>query len=247
MLPLPRIPLLAASLCAAAAAQTTPSVDDLVAKNTAARGGAAKIKAIRSLRITARGIAAGGLEVPMTVTVKRPGLMRAESNIQGQTTIQAFDGRQSWSVNPLVGINEPAYAGEAESRNARERAASMLDGRLMDYKANGTKIELAGREDIEGKPAYKLRITTKDGVVVHEWLSAETWLGVKSTTTVMQSGQEILVDAYMRDFRPEGGMIMAHTVDQRIGTLPGLKMVFEKVEINVPLDDTLFQLPGMKP
>ena len=33
----------------------------------------------------------------------------------------------------------------------------------MDYKAKGSKIELVGKDDMEGTEVYKLKLTTKDG------------------------------------------------------------------------------------
>ena len=179
------------ALVGAAYAQTAPSVDDLVARHITAQGGADKVKAIKSVKITAKGIAMNGLELPMTIYVKRPNLMRAETTIQDRAIVQAFDGKEAWSINPLAGSDEPAKAGAEETRSTRDRADSMIDGRLMDYKAKGTKIELVGKEDVEGAPAYKLKLTTKDGDTIYDYLDVETYLEVRTTAKVSQMGQEI--------------------------------------------------------
>ncbi|HYW47776.1 MAG TPA: hypothetical protein VE959_33215 [Bryobacteraceae bacterium] len=234
--------VLAVSLCAVFA-QTAPSVDDLVARHLTAIGGADKLKAIRTMKITGKGMAQGQ-EVPITLYIKRPGLVRSESNVQGESIVQAFDGKQSWSINPLMGSGDPAYASEADSNNARERAASQLDGPLVDYKAKGSTVELQGKEDVEGSPAYKLKITTREGTSIYTFLDAQTYLETKVITKVVRGGQEFDVTALQGNFKPEAGVLMPHSIDQRIGTLPVLNMVIEKVEVNIPIEDSLFQFPA---
>ena len=230
--------------CGAAFAQTTPSVDELVNKNIAARGGVEKLKAIQSVKVTGKGIAMNGLELPMTVVLKRPGLMRTELSLQGRMIVQAFDGTDSWSINPMTGSDEPQKAAADESKQARNRAESTFDGFLMDYKSKGIKVELVGKEDVEGAPAYKLKLTTKDGDVIYNYLDVGTYLDVKTTANVKQMGQEMEVDSYPSDYKSVNGVMMAHTIDQRVGGNSVMKLVMDKVETNVPIDDAVFKFPA---
>jgi len=235
--------LFAVPLCAALA-QTTPSVDDLVAKHVAAMGGSDKLRAIKTVKMTATGAASNGLEVPITVYLKRPGMMRTESNVQGQSIVQAFDGKKSWSINPLMGSGEPEYGGEQESRNARERAISLIEGHLVDYKEKGNTVEVQGQQDVEGTQAYKVKITTSGGSIIWEYLDAKTYLDVKTVVRTFQGSQDVEVTSYPTNYKPVAGIMMAHQVDQRIGELPVMKMTVQKIEVNVPLDDAIFQLPA---
>jgi hypothetical protein len=148
-----------------ALAQSAPSVDDLVARNTAARGGAEKIKAIRSLRITGQATAPNGMSLPLTLYVKRPALTRMEMALESNRIVQAFDGSEAWTINPLAS-GEPTRVSAEESKSIHDDAESMLDGFLMDYRAKGIGIEAMGQEDVGGSPAYKLKITTRQGVTI---------------------------------------------------------------------------------
>jgi outer membrane lipoprotein-sorting protein len=233
--------LLAAPLCAALA-QDLPSVDDLVAKHLKAVGGADKLKAIKSAKITAS-TEMNGMEFTTTVYLKRPGLMRSDTSVQGQTIVQAFDGQKSWSVNPLMGSADPAFGSEEESKQARDRAISQLDGHLVDYKEKGSKIEVQGKEDVEGSPAYKLKVTTKDGDVIYEYIDAATYLDTKMIATVKQMGQQMEVTSLPTNYKPEGGVMMPHQVEQRVGPM-SMKMVVQKIEVNVPVEDAMFQMPA---
>ena len=86
----------------AASAQTA---DEIVAKVLAARGGLAKIKAVRSQRISGTIDFGGGAEGPFLVELERPGKMHIEVTIQGQTLIRTFDGKSTgWIINPFSKI-----------------------------------------------------------------------------------------------------------------------------------------------
>jgi outer membrane lipoprotein-sorting protein len=231
-------------LCGAALAQDAPSVDDLVAKNVAARGGADKLKSIQTVKVMGTMTAPTGMQLPLTISVKRPGMIRTEMNLQGTAIVQAFDGTHAWSINPMTGSNEPTQAGENESQNVRNSADSFMDGPLTDYKARGTKVELAGKEDVNGSPAYKLNLTTKQGMEMTVYLDAKSYLEVRSTGKVSQMGQQMVVDSYPTDYKPEGGVLMAHTIESKVNGTPMMKMSMSKVEVNVPLDDSLFKMPA---
>ena len=236
--------LLAAPLCAALA-QTAPSVDDLVAKHIAAVGGADKLKAIKTAKITAT-TSMGGMELTTTVYVKRPALARSETSVQGNNIVQVFDGKQSWSINPFMG-SEPSYASEDESNQAREEAESQIDGHLVDYKAKGSTIELQGKEDVEGSPAYKLKITTKSGNVIYDYLDAETYLETKRVATIKRMGQQVEATTLFTNFKPVAGVLMPHQMDQSANTPQGavnIKTTMQKIEVNVPIDDAIFQMPA---
>src|SRR5258706_168698 len=89
------------ALRAGALAQTVPSVDELVDKNTAALGGSEKIRAIQSIKGSGR-LIRGGMEFPLTIYLKRPGLRRDEINVHGKSIIHAFDGSDTWTINHLT-------------------------------------------------------------------------------------------------------------------------------------------------
>jgi hypothetical protein len=73
------------------------TVDEVIAKNVEARGGLAKIEAIKSLRATGKVVLGGGqfsIEAGFGLLQKRPGMMRSETTIQGLTAVEAFDGQE---------------------------------------------------------------------------------------------------------------------------------------------------------
>ena len=58
-------------------------------------------------------------------------------------------------------------------------AQSDVDGRLVDYAAKGTKIDLDGIEKVDGGDNYKLKLTLSGGQETRVWVDAETFLETK--------------------------------------------------------------------
>jgi hypothetical protein len=76
------------------------SVDDVVAKALAARGGVKRIKAIQTQRLTGRISLTGGAG-PLEVEMKRPGMMREAVTLGGKSMIRTTDGKVGWAVGTL--------------------------------------------------------------------------------------------------------------------------------------------------
>ena len=160
--------VLAAILLATAIAPApqTPSItaEELVKKALAARGGAARIKAVQSEKITGTISFGPGLGGPFFVELKRPLKMHMEMNVQNQTIVRVYDGRGSgWMVNPFAEDKGPVAMSGGELKNITDE--SDFDGPLVDYQVKGNRVEYLGKDDIDGKPAEKLKLTVKSGEV----------------------------------------------------------------------------------
>ena len=101
-----RIILAAVALLAppTVAAQT---VDEIVARHVAARGGREALAAVRTVRMTGRATAGPGREAIVRREIARPGRIRTEFVFQGTTGVYAWDGSAGWRVSPLDGGLEP--------------------------------------------------------------------------------------------------------------------------------------------
>src|SRR5262249_51909646 len=91
------------SLAVANAAQAI-SVDELVAKNAAARGGLDKIQAIKSLKLEGKLRFVGGfgsIDIGYAQYQKVPDSIRTEGTVQGLTQVQAWDGKEAWQISPF--------------------------------------------------------------------------------------------------------------------------------------------------
>lgn len=229
------IGLLVASLVSTAAwAQTA---DELIEKNIQAKGGREKLKAVQSLRLTGKMTMGPGVEAPFIQELARPNKLRVEFTIQGMTGIQTYDGKEGWGLMPFMGKTEAEPTSGDELKQMQEQAD--IDGLLMDYKDKGHQVEYAGKEDLEGSPAHKLKVTKKGGDVAYVWLDAEHFLEVKVAGKTMARGQEIEGQTLLGDYKEVGGLVFPHSIENSAVGMPG-KMVItvDKIEINpeIPAD-----------
>ncbi|MGH7730221.1 MAG: outer membrane lipoprotein-sorting protein [Candidatus Eiseniibacteriota bacterium] len=231
---------LLALLAPIASAQT---VDELIAKNIEAKGGLAKLKAVNSTRQTGKMMAGPGMEIPFTMVNKRPKSTRMEFTFQGMTGMQVYDGTTAWMSMPFQGKKEPEVMPADQAKIIEEQAD--IDGPLMNYKEKGHTIELAGKEQVEGADAFKLKVTLKGGDVRYFYLDAETYLEVKVEAKRTIRGTEVETESYLSDYKDVGGLMMAHVMESGSkGSPQRQKLVIEKVELNPEVDDKTFAMPA---
>ena len=230
----------AAFLIAGYAAAQTPSVDELVAKNLAARGGEAKLKTVNSIKLTGS-VSVQGMDMPVTVLTKRPNKMKQEMTMQGQKLVQAFDGQTVWSINPMMGSTAPRVV-EGPAADAL-KTQSIFDGPLVGYKDRGDTLELVGPADIEGAKTWKLKLTSKDGKSMHIFIDAETGLEKQWTATMDQNGMTTEIDTLITDYQPTDGVMVARSMRSMMGGQQVAAVKFATVEFNLPVEDSEFAMP----
>ena len=234
---------LLALLAPIASAQT---VDELIAKNIEAKGGMAKLMAVKSMRATGKMVGGPGMEFPFVMMNKRPNSTRMEFSFQGMTGMQVYDGKTAWMSMPFAGKKEPEVMPADQAKEMEEQAD--FDGPLVDYKAKGHKVELLGKDQVEGADAYKLKVTKKDGSERTFYQDAETYLEIKVESKRTIRGTEVEGESYMSDYKEVGGLMMAHVMENGAkGSPQRQKLVIESIELNAAIPDSLFAMPGGVP
>jgi outer membrane lipoprotein-sorting protein len=220
------------------------TVDEILTKHFAAQGGVEKMKALNSMRITGSITVGQGMEAPVVMERKRPGKQRLEFTFQGMVGVQAFDGEQAWSVMPFMGKKDPEAASEEDTKLQKDDAD--FDGPLLDWKAKGHTVELAGKEQVEGAEAFKLKVTKKNGYVDYYYIDTETYLLVKQDSKRKRQGTEFEAESFFSDYKDVEGYMLPFTMEQAAKGAPQRqKFTFAKVEVNVPIDDARFKMPAV--
>ena len=183
------------------------------------------------------------VQLPFTSDWKRGHKQRTEIEFAGKTSVQVYDGSNGWLLRLYLNRNdyEPF---NADQLKAQSQAAD-IDGYLVDYAAKGNKVDLEGVEKVEGKDAYKLKVTQKSGDVRYVWVDTTSFLDVRlSGAQRRMDGKMHNVYIYQRDFRAENGLMIPHTLQTVVdGYHDAHNMVVESVVINPKLADTLFTKP----
>jgi outer membrane lipoprotein-sorting protein len=234
--------ILAAVALLAPPAVAAQTVDEIVARHVAARGGREALAAVRTVRMTGRATAGPGRQAIVRREIARPGRIRTEFEFQGTTGVYAWDGSAGWRVSPLDGRLEPEPLPAEEAALAAEQAD--IEGPLVDWKAKGHLVELVGSEALPGGRAHRLKVTLKTGAVRHLWVDAATGLVVRTESTRPLRGREVTLETTFGDYRETGGVTFARSIEAGVQGRPRrLRIAVEDVEVNVALADARFRRP----
>jgi hypothetical protein len=224
----------------ALAAQT---VEDILAKHVQARGGYERIKAIQSVKIT-RTVVTQFSELEVVILKKRPDSFRVEQSAPGQPPVfRAVTPAAVWDLAGGKLTNRSTLA----ATEARDLDGD-FDGPLVDWKDKGHTLALAGREPLPGGDAFKIQLTTKNGVARTFYLDAATYLVRRITgVTNLPGDRKANVETDILAHKEAGGVkFPADIQEDRTGAGPVQTVVSytKTIEVNVPIDDALFAPPA---
>jgi len=217
----------------------TQDVDEIVNKYINAIGGMDKLKALNSIRMKGKALMQD-VEAPLTLIIKRPKFIRMEITIQGKTMVQAYDGETAWQIVPFMGKAEPEKMPQREAEFIEERAD--IEGPLVNYKEKGNKVELVGKEEIQGTEAYKLKVSMKNNKIKYIYLDAEEYLILKQTTKEKQQDTEIEIDSYLSNYKYAGGLLFPHFIEIKVKDSTVEQITIENIEINPDIDEAIFKM-----
>ena len=202
--------VVAVAFAAVSTAALAITADELIAKNVAARGGLAQIRAITSLRRTGHLILPGAnLDVAVRRTLQRGGKIRDEYTLQGLTQVNAYDGTEAWKIDPFEGRKDPARMSVDEAKSLILEGD--LDLPLVDYAAKGYNAEYLGTEDVDGTPTYKLRLRRKSGDQVVYFIDPDSYMIIRNVQKQIVRGAEQETETDYGEYEKVAGVYFPST------------------------------------
>ena len=229
-----------------AAAGSTLTVEQILERHIAARGGAAAWRHIQTMAWTGHVESGpGGMtKVPFMLLFRRPDSTRFEMLSAGQHLIRVFDGHNGWKMRPNnSGLPEVADYSPQDISYAKD--AEGLDGPLFESRAKGVRVDLQGMDSTEGHQAYHLKVRLPSGQVHDDWIDAQTFLELRyDRETHGASGQVGTVSVYLRNYQTVGGLVIPMLVETSgSGSKDTDRMVIEKVSLNSAFTENQFTKP----
>ncbi len=215
------------------------SLDDVLKEHFKAIGQEKLVK-VNTLKATGK-LIQGGMEIPFIQMAKRPDCMRIEGTFQGLSFIQTYNGKDGWNLNPFAGVTEPQPMGEDELKTMKY--SSDLDGMMWNFKDKNYTVTLDGKEDMEGTSCYKIKLVTKDGDVFTNYIDSDSYMMIRTNTKVKMQGNEVESDTYYSNYTQFEGLAMPGKIDTKMNGQVVMTIVTDKVEINLDLDQALFEKP----
>lgn len=219
------------------------TIDEILGKVLAARGGPEKLHAIHSERVSGK-ISFGDTAGPFVVEFKRPLKMHMQLTIQNQTMVRVYDGQaQGWANNPFAGKMNPDAMSEDELKNITEEAD--FDGPLVDYRSKGNHVELVGKDKLDDKDVWRVKLTNKNNEVRFYLFDATSFLLLKWEGQRKYEEKEIPVVSFFSDYRDVDGAKFAFAIDSGASEKDIMQKIrIDKIELNPDLNDAEFNKPA---
>lgn len=233
-----RLFLILLLLAPAAGAAGAQSLDEVLARHAAAHGGLDKWRAVNTLIVTGTEVIFSN-SVPFVYEWRRPDSFRFEHSILGKRMIVGHDGTVTWWVHDLFEIKTPTAVEASGVVLARHIAE--FESPLIDAAGKGHKVELLGKDEVDGQPALKLKVTRKDGFEETWYLDPSTHLELARFDTTLDLPEAKERWTYYSDFRTVEGLVIPHRQDQEY-SIRHVSLTIEKVQVNPEIDPARFQM-----
>ncbi len=219
------------------------TVDEIVSKNLAVKGGVEKLKSITSVNMEGKMVRMG-MEMKIKMWYKKPSKFRMEINFSDKNIITAYDGKTAWQISPFTGTDGPQELTGEQADQIKENL-DMFEDPFIDYKKKGNKIEFTGKDEMEGTEVFKLKLTKKDGRIINYFIDTESFIELKTEMIKKKKdGKESRFESYMGDYRKVEGFTIAHSTKIKINGNDMGNIVIESIKFNLPSEDSFFKMPA---
>jgi hypothetical protein len=221
------------------------SADDILTKYFTSIGGLDKWKALKSMKAEGK-MSMQGMDFPFVVYSKPVAKQKVEVQVQGIQIIQAYDGKDAWMLNPMMGGKDPVKMSDEESKEFKDQK---FEDEFIDYAKKGHEVKLLGTEEIDGVKCYKIQLVKnknndQEDVTEIHYFDSENYVPILRVTyarTGPAKGQEI--KTFLSDYQDVNGLMIPFFVDSQMNGQTFQKMTLTKVILNEPIDDAAFAFP----
>ena len=225
------------------------TVDDVIEKYENARGGKDKLMALKSIYMEGSREMMGN-EIAVKITKEQGKLSRTEFEMGGTNGFMLVTEKEAWSYIPMRSPTPDKMPDEAL---AAMQTDLDIAGPLVDYIAKGNKVDLIGKDTVEGNTCYKIKLTTKAGKEINYWIDAGTYLisqssakggGMFGGARKKEGAEAVEVYTLYKDYKAVEGILFAHNIETKNPNGQGNAgggTTFDKIEINKPVDAKLYK------
>jgi hypothetical protein len=152
--------------------------------------------------------------------------------------VQAFDGEKGYTINPMTGSSDPVELTPDQVKDLLR--SNMFQNSMANYLKNG-QLTLDGEDVVNNMPAYKLSAKLDNGTSTTMYVDKSSYLLLKTTADINQGGVSMTVESVPSDYQETNGLLLPM---KTTSSANGMEFVttFTKVEVDIPLEDTIFKL-----
>ena len=208
-------------------------------------GGADKWKAVKAMEMNNK-FTVQGMDIASKTVIVSGKSLRTDISVMGQEIISAIDGETGWAQQPAMmgGTGEPEDMPGAMIKESRKQV--YLGGSLMNYKENGSTIELVGKEKLEGVDVYHLKLTEKAGDITNLFVSTSNYYVLKSAGKRNIQGKEVDAEVNFSNFKQIEGLTFPYTMETASPMGGMMTIETDSIKLNPKVDESIFKKPAKK-
>jgi len=221
------------------------TADEVIQKHLQATGGSDKWPTVKTLIMEAVAVGQNGQEIITKITKVQGKIIRREVDFGMGKMKMVVTPESGWFASPRNGGSFQ----EMPQGMLAEQSFELDINPLSDYAAKGSKAELAGKEQVDGKEAFKIKLTSSKGKERNYFIDATSYFLIKET---FMSNRERMRggNGGNAGATPSGPTEVAITFDNFQKTPEGFvfpftistagmgpKMNLEKIEVNPAVDE----------
>lgn len=214
------------------------TAEEILAKHIEAVGGKEKLTGLKSVKIENKMEIMGGESSSSSVLLNGKAF-KTEAEFNGQKMVSVVTDKGGWAINPMGGSGAPEAMPEDQVKLVQDQIHYHP---LFDYASRGGKVALAGKEKVGSADAYKIVLTNEAGSTNY-FIDPATYMLLQTSRTASMMGQEMEVITSYSDYRKtDYGLMVPYTTEMSFGGQFSMTTKVQKVEINQPVDEAIFQM-----
>lgn len=220
------------------------TADEIVARHIDARGGRDALAAVDTVVYSRGRYREGSYESESAfMALARPYLKAVGNPEEAADLREGYDGSTwEWYAAPGVVLRTVGAAAAAGRHNI------WPEGPFVDYEDKGTTITYLGDETIDGRPAFRLRMTLRDGFAREYFIDRETFLvtAERFAAPIHAVGEDVPTEERVGDYRRITGVLFPHSY-REIEIATGREMssmTWGSIEVNRKLQRSWFSPPA---
>jgi hypothetical protein len=213
------------------------SMEDIINKHIEAMGGRQKIISLSSALMTGTFTAMGATS-PINITTTKKHMIgsRIDIDADGKNNFQVITPKEGWIFTPIQGDKAPRPLLEDQFKVGQVQLD--LHGPFINYNEKGIKIEMAGKDSVDGALCYKLKVTSPNTNIMIYFINSKSNLIVKTSTKMFQFGKMEDIETIYSDYKQnEDGYWFAYS-----NAGPRGATHYDKITANVAVDLNIFKV-----
>jgi zinc protease len=209
------------------------TIEQILNKYVEVIGGKENVEKIKDRTMTLKG-SVQGMDISVVIYQKYPNKLFQTIDIGGMYKMKTtFDGEKG-KADQMEQVQD--LAGD----QLEEMKGSGMDA-MLDYSKYGFKTELSSMENINGKEAYKITLTSATGKKSTQYYSVETGFLIRSVSQISSPQGTVTQTTDMDDYRDVQGMKYPFKLSQNFGPQT-IDLTVSSIETNTGLSDALFEV-----